>query len=114
VYRCIDGRPYIDHDYQLVFFGLSLKPRHGEKIFHYLFTIALFVGAISYFAEAADLGWSLVPTTNTQDNGATRQLFFAKYINWVVAFPSAIISLGLLSGVAWATIVFNIFLSWTW
>jgi len=96
------------------FFALSYVARSGEKIFHYLFTLALLVGTISYYAMASDLGWSLVPTANTLIYGATRQIFFAKYINWVVAFPVVTISLGLLSGVSWATITYNVFLSWTW
>jgi bacteriorhodopsin len=98
----------------LIFLGLSFKPKAGEKIFHYLYTIALFVGAISYFAMASDLGYSVVPTTNQPGNGATRQIFFAKYINWVVSFPVATLALGLLSGLSWATMVYNVFLSWTW
>jgi bacteriorhodopsin len=60
------------------------------------------------------LGWSVVNTSNTLIYGATRQIFFAKYINWVVAFPTVILSLGLLSGVSWATIFYQVFLSWTW
>ncbi len=48
------------------------------------------------------------------ENGATRQIFWAKYVNWVVAFPSVSIALGLLSGVSWATILYNVLLSWTW
>lgn len=98
----------------ITFFALSYFARGGEKIFHYIFTIALLVGSITYFAQASDLGWSVIPTSNDVDDGATRQIFFAKYINWVVAFPSIILSLGLMSGVSWATIVYNIFLSWTW
>ncbi|KAH6874600.1 hypothetical protein B0T10DRAFT_521775 [Thelonectria olida] len=41
---------------QLVYYLLSFKARNGEKIFHYLFTIGLFVGAVAYFAMASDLG----------------------------------------------------------
>jgi bacteriorhodopsin len=96
------------------FFALSYFARAGEKVFHYIFTIALLVGTISYFAQASDLGWSVVTTVNDPDNGATRQIFFAKYVNWVVSFPAVILSLGLVSGVSWATILYNIFLSWTW
>jgi len=98
----------------LAFFGLSFAARSGEKIFHYIFTIALLVGSIAYFAQASDLGWSVVPTANVLEYGLTRQIFFAKYINWVVAFPAVTIALGLLSGVAWATIFYNVFLSWVW
>ncbi|KAH7160390.1 hypothetical protein B0J13DRAFT_493989 [Dactylonectria estremocensis] len=98
----------------LVYYALSFRPRHGEKIFHYLFTIALLVGAISYFAMASGLAWSVIPTHLHRGDALTYQVFFAKYIFWVVAFPVIIIALGLVSGVSWATIFFNIFLSWIW
>ncbi|KAF7550574.1 hypothetical protein G7046_g7966 [Stylonectria norvegica] len=98
----------------LGYFALSLKPRNGEKIFHYLFTIALLVGSVAYFAMASDLGWSVISTELNRDDAATYQIFFAKYIYWVVSFPVVIIALGLVSGVSWATIFFNIALAWTW
>ncbi|KAH7115391.1 hypothetical protein B0J13DRAFT_487869 [Dactylonectria estremocensis] len=98
----------------LAYYVLSFRPRHGEKIFHYLFTIALLVGAISYFAMASGLAWSVIPTHLHRSDAVTYQIFFAKYIFWVVAFPVIIIALGLVSGVSWATIFFNIFLAWIW
>ncbi|KAF7557273.1 hypothetical protein G7Z17_g776 [Cylindrodendrum hubeiense] len=98
----------------LAYFVLSFRPRHGEKIFHYLFTIALFVGAISYFAMASGLGWSVIATHLHRSDAFTYQVFFAKYIFWVVAFPVIIMALGLVSGVSWATIFFNVFLAWIW
>jgi bacteriorhodopsin len=96
----------------LAFFCLTFVARSGEKIFHYLFNIALLVGSIAYFAQASDLGYALVHEVNA--NPGTRQIFWPKYVNWVVSFPSVVTALGLLSGVPWATIVYNIFLSWTW
>jgi len=94
---------------------LTWTARAGEKIFHYLFAISLLAGTIAYFAMASDLGWSLIEQANNVSTmGATRQIFFAKYAFWVVAFPAIIIALGLLSGVSWATIVYNVFLSWAW
>lgn len=105
---------------------MSFKPRGNEKIFHYLLSIALLVGSITYFANASDLGWSLVSQGNvprvTFDqttgailyDGTLRQIFFNKYINWVVAFPIVNIALGLVANSSWATIVFHVFLSWTW
>ena len=47
-------------------------------------------------------------------NETTQLMYFAKYINWVVSFPIVLLALGLMSGVSWATILFNIFLSWIW
>src|SRR5436190_3399791 len=67
-----------------------------------------------YFAMASDLGWSPIPTANKLENGVSRQIFFAKYVNWVVAFPVVTLALGLISGVSWATIFYNVALSWTW
>ena len=71
------------------------------------------VGVITYFAMASDLGWSLVSQVNNVNSmGLTRQIFFAKYIFWVVAFPTVVIALGLISGVSWATIAYNVAISW--
>ncbi|OTB04296.1 hypothetical protein M426DRAFT_22918 [Hypoxylon sp. CI-4A] len=99
----------------LVFYASSFVARSGEKIFHYLFTIALLVGSISYFAIASDLGYVAIPVANHKPvDGWVRQIFWAEYVNWVVSFPVVTIALGLLSGVSWATIFYNIALSWTW
>ncbi|EFW98887.1 heat shock protein 30 [Grosmannia clavigera kw1407] len=94
--------------------SLTFVARNGEKIFHYIYSIALLVGAVTYFAQASDLAYSVIKTTDQLGNGLTRQIFFARYINWVVSFPSVILTLGLLSGVSWATIIYNIFLAWFW
>ncbi|KAI1179674.1 heat shock protein 30 [Nemania sp. FL0916] len=99
----------------LAFFGLSFVARSGEKIFHYLFTVALLVGSITYFSQAADLGFVLINQIDSSPKLAlVRQIFWPKYVNWVVSFPTVVTALGLLSGVSWATIIYNIFLSWTW
>jgi len=97
----------------LAMFALVWIARGGERIFHYLFISALAVGSIVYFAQASDLGWSVVPQANNLQNGA-RQIFWAKYILWVVEFPVVIIALGLLSGISWATIFYEVFISWVW
>lgn len=95
--------------------GLCYVAKSGEKVFHYLFSIALLVGSISYFAMASDIGWVVVGTSNnSNDYGNTRQIFFAKYINWVVSFPAVTIVLGLVSGVSWATIFYWVSLAWIW
>ncbi|TVY28484.1 Protein FDD123 [Lachnellula hyalina] len=96
----------------LLVVGHSYVARSGEKIFHYLFTISLFVGAVAYFTMASDLGSTPI-ATSTGDSG-TRQIFYAKYINWFVGWAPILIAVGLVSGVSWATIIYNIGLSWVW
>lgn len=95
----------------LAFIVLHKSARSGEKVFHYLFAIAAFVGLITYFAHASDLAWDVVSQANT---GNDRQIFWAKYIFWAVAFPTIVILLGIVSGVAWATIIYNVLISWIW
>ncbi|TVY80831.1 Protein FDD123 [Lachnellula suecica] len=96
----------------LVVVGHSYVARSGERIFHYLFTISLFVGTVAYFTMASDLGSTPI-NTSTGDAG-TRQIFYARYINWFVGWTPIIIAVGLISGVSWATIIYNIALSWVW
>lgn len=98
----------------LVFFMLSMRPRHGERIFHYVFAAALIVGALVYYAQASDLGWHVISQANNANLYPTRQVFYAKYIYWVVAFSAAIIALGLLATLSWASIAYSVFLSWVW
>jgi len=99
----------------LVFFALSFGARFGEKIFHYIFTITLLAGTIAYYAHAADLGWTLRAVVNSRPvPGWIRQIFWVKYVYHLVEFPAIAIALGLLSGVSWATIAYNVALAWTW
>jgi len=98
----------------LILIGLTYFAHNGEKVFHYLFTISLFAGTISYYAMASDLGSTPVRVVDNLSSPGTRQIFFAKYINWFVGWPPLVIALGLASGVSWATIVFNVVLIWIW
>ncbi|KAI8952769.1 hypothetical protein F4801DRAFT_599245 [Xylaria longipes] len=94
--------------YLVAFFGVLVPcftSRESDRVFHYLYTLTILVGAVTYYAEASNLGWSAV---------GSRQVFFARYVNWVVAFPSAALGLGLLSNVSWTTIMTNIVSSWLW
>lgn len=86
----------------------------SDRVFHYLFTITLLVSTVTYYAEASDLGWSTVKQVDQLGNGSSRQIFYAKYINWAVAFPSVSLALGLLSNLSWTTIFTNIFSSLIW
>ncbi|KAI0442065.1 family A G protein-coupled receptor-like protein [Xylaria telfairii] len=94
--------------YLVAFFGVFVPcftSRESDRVFHYLYTLTILVGAVAYYAEASNLGWSVV---------GSRQVFFARYVNWIVAFPSAALGLGMLSGVSWTTIITNIICSWIW
>lgn len=93
-----------------IFLGYFAK--QGEKIFHYLFTISLLTGSVAYFTMASDLGNVAVQTVD--NDAGTRQIFYARYINWFVGWTPMILAVGLVSGVSWSTIIYNIALSWAW
>ncbi len=93
---------------------LSFFTRSGEKIFHYILFVTSLVGALTWYAMGSDLGFLVINTVNEVGRGASRQIFYPKYILWVVSFPAYAIMLGLLSGTSWATIVYHVFLAWTW
>ncbi|KIW86771.1 uncharacterized protein Z519_12557 [Cladophialophora bantiana CBS 173.52] len=88
----------------------SFTAPENKRVFNYTLSMALLVGAVTYYAQASDLSWTAVE----QANQLTRQIFYARYINWVVSFPALILSLGLLSGISWTAIILNIVLSWFW
>ncbi|KAH8658276.1 hypothetical protein BX600DRAFT_416063 [Xylariales sp. PMI_506] len=99
----------------IAFFGLLVlcfTVPESQRVFHYLFTIVLLVSSVTYYAQASNLGWSAVTTGS--DGDSTRQMFYAKYINWAFSFPSISLALGLLSGVSWTTIISNISICWLW
>ncbi|PYH93869.1 family A G protein-coupled receptor-like protein, partial [Aspergillus ellipticus CBS 707.79] len=94
----------------LILLTLCFTAPETNRVFHYLYTISLLVGATTYYAQASSLGWTAVPHTQTHPH----QLFYARYINWTISFPSLALALGLLSGVSWTTIICNIALTWLW
>jgi bacteriorhodopsin len=71
----------------IVVVGLAYFAKQGERIFHYLFTISLFVGAISYFTMASDLGSVAIHISDTLSSPGFREIFYVKYINWYVLQP---------------------------
>lgn len=77
----------------LVVVGLTYFAKSGERIFHYLFTISLFTGAIAYFAMASDLGIVAVHISDNLSSPGFREIFYPKYINWYALLPLPISTL---------------------
>jgi len=95
------------------FFFSSIYSRASRAFYHYVFTIVLLVGSITYFAQGSDLG-SLAIVEADHNKGETRQVFWPKYVFWVVAFPAVILVLSHLRAELWWSAVYQIALAWTW
>ncbi|XMA13639.1 hypothetical protein WAI453_006430 [Rhynchosporium graminicola] len=93
--------------------GTSLRL---ERVFHYMFTIAAFIGFISYYTMASDLGST--PIRQHLNHGSnplqTRQVYYVRYIYWFAAWPLVLTANLILSGVSWATALFAIALQEIW
>ena len=96
--------------------GPVSSPQYGERILHYLWVLAAFIGFITYFTMASDLGNTPVRQYmhNSGNVNQTRQVYYVRYIYWFLAWPIAITANLLLSGVSWATIFFAIALQEIW
>lgn len=101
----------------LVTVGLSfLKPR-TERLFYYTTTFSLFVMSVLYFTMASNLGWTgiqaefnhvtLDPESSQLESPGIRQIFYARYVGWFLAFSSYILNFAAFSSVPWSTGLFT-------
>ncbi|EIW72498.1 hypothetical protein TREMEDRAFT_17826, partial [Tremella mesenterica DSM 1558] len=85
----------------IVFFHHLTIPR-GQRVFHHLSMFILTTAAIAYFAMASDLGATPVGTEfshySNYPQGVSRQVWYARYIDWVITTPCLLLTLVLASG----------------
>ncbi|OCF33932.1 hypothetical protein I317_07818 [Kwoniella heveanensis CBS 569] len=91
----------------IVFFWQFRLPR-GQRVFHQLAMFILTTAAIAYFAMASDLGFTPVATEFGHMGyaaGTARQLWYVRYIDWVITTPSLLLTLVLASGLPLSDII---------
>lgn len=96
----------------LIVFAWSLFRPRGQRVFHHLFLIVLTTSAISYFAMASDLGFTNINTEFSHHGfptGTTRQIWYARYIDWVITVPILLLTIVLASGLPLSDILTLIF-----
>ncbi|KAL8868555.1 MAG: hypothetical protein Q9198_008138, partial [Flavoplaca austrocitrina] len=99
-----------------VFIGLSFTKPRTHRIFHYITAAITLVAAIAYFSMGADLGQTPIPVqfersnpkvSGTPDN-QNREIFYVRYIDWVITTPLLLLDLLLTAGMPWPTILYTI------
>lgn len=92
-------------------FLASRKPRR-DRLFHYITSGVVFVAAIAYFTMGSNLGFTPIqvefPRANPKVHGTFREIFYARYIDWVITTPLLLLDLMLTAGMPWPTIFFVI------
>lgn len=99
----------------LIIGGLMFRKPASERVFYFTSIIPTILIALTYFTMASNLGWTPieaefnhVQTDDQSEVPGLRQIFYARYIGWFLAFPFVILNLGFLSRTPWGQIAFNI------
>lgn len=96
------------------FLGWSLKKPFSDRIFYYITASITATACIAYYTMASNLGYAAVniefQRSNSKVAGITRQIFYARYIDWVVTTPLLLLDILLTAGMNWSNIWFTLFL----
>jgi len=94
----------------LVFAGMAqLKPRQ-DRVFHYITASVTMVAAIAYFSMGSHLGWTPIDVEFSRNDpevrGINREIYYVRYIDWVITTPLLLLDLLLTAGMPWPTTLF--------
>lgn len=96
------------------FLGLSFTVPRRNRIFHYITAAITMVASIAYFTMASNLGYASIfvefARSNSKVSGATREIFYVRYIDWFVTTPLLLMDLLLTAGLPWPTVLYTILL----
>jgi bacteriorhodopsin len=96
----------------IAFIGHSFTKPRTHRIFHYITSSITMVAAIAYFSMAANLGWTPIDVEFRRSNprvaGVNREIFYVRYIDWVITTPLLLMDLLLTAGMPWPTVMWVI------
>ncbi|ORY32162.1 hypothetical protein BCR39DRAFT_524418 [Naematelia encephala] len=83
---------------------LALRVEKRARIFHWLSAAILTIAMVSYLAMATGLGVTYIPIHNHGSKASIvhllRQVYYARYIDWLFTTPLLLISLAFLAGLS--------------
>jgi len=86
-----------------------MKPR-SQRIFHYITAGITMVAAVAYFSLASNLGFTPIQVQYHRSDhrvaGNYREIFYVRYIDWVITTPLLLLDLLLTAGTPWPTVLF--------
>lgn len=95
--------------------GLSFRKARSQRLFHYITAAITLVASIAYFSMGSNLGWTAIqvefPRSDPEVAGLMRQIFYVRYIDWVVTTPLLLLDLLLTCGLPTPTIVYTILMN---
>jgi bacteriorhodopsin len=98
----------------LIFVGLSFTVPRRARIFHYITAAITMTASIAYFTMASNLGYTAIRVefgrSDSKVAGLYREIFYVRYIDWVITTPLLLLDLLLTAGLPWPTVLWTIFL----
>lgn len=98
----------------LAFYGMAMRVSVQKRLFHVLTSLITTFAFLSYFAMATG-GGNIFQEVERTVNGHhvvgdvySRQIFWARYVDWTITTPLLLIDLGLLAGLNGASILITI------
>lgn len=99
----------------LIFMGLAFTKPQTERLFHYITAAITCTACIAYFAMGSNLGEVPIqaefvrPYSSQVFAAGTREIFYARYIDWVITTPLLLLDLMLTAGMPTSTILATMF-----
>lgn len=96
----------------LIVIGWHFTIPRGQRLFHQLGAIILTTASIAYFSMASNLGSTGIATEFSYIGypaGTLRQIWYVRYIDWVITTPALLLELVLASGLPLSDIITLIF-----
>ncbi|KAI1643318.1 bacteriorhodopsin [Daldinia loculata] len=99
----------------LLFMGLSFMKPRGDRVFHYITAGITAIACIAYYAMGSNLGQVPIqaefvrPGRHLVGAAGTREIFYARYLDWVVTTPLLLLDLLLTAGAPTSTILVTLF-----
>ncbi|TLS22212.1 uncharacterized protein PpBr36_09976 [Pyricularia pennisetigena] len=93
----------------LTFTAAAVKRPPYHRVFHQTSALFCFVAAIGYFSMGSGLGQVPIeaeftrPDSSYTSAAGTREIFYARYVDWAVSLPLVVLALMLSSGVPLST-----------
>jgi len=92
---------------------MSLRVEKKSRVFHWISIGVLTTAMLSYLVMATGMGTAFVPIHNHGAKGSVvhlfREVYYARYIDWLITTPLLLLSLALLAGLSPADTVLVIF-----
>jgi bacteriorhodopsin len=94
----------------LAVMALSFTRPRTHRLFHYLSALILFTASVAYFSMGSNLGQVPIPVEFRRGGNysGTREIFYARYIDWFITTPLLLLDLLLTAGLPWPNILVTI------